>query len=242
MTSVDEVFAGDSRAHLVAGRAVRPGGDTVDSVRRSCERVDAWAAGSGVPVVLVVSGDFSDTTGQAGTAPVHQAGVLGVPVLTVEDGLGCWPVEVAAVDAAVRRSGRLPWDDLLALLPAGWAADRDIGVYTAATGPLAGAVLACGVLIEGPSPDDLAYDPDAELELAVEERTAEPDLDLVEVCDSGQRVRSERVYGIEVVARSYWAHPTQPVDLSPAARAAHRARLGTLADRSSYQLMCHYDD
>lgn len=240
MASVDEVFAHDPRAHLVVGRAVNLDEVTVDDLRAVCERIDAWAATTGSLAQFVVSGDFTET----GVDEITGTGVLGVPVLTVEDDLGRWPVELEAVDEAVTRSEHLPWEQLLALLPAGWTTGTRAGVfpYTAATGPLAGVVLAYGVPVQGPDPWALDYRPDAEVVLAEAERAAEPSLALVEVCNTGQHVRAERVYGIEVVARSYWAGPTQRVDLSLAARARHRAELGVLADRAGYYLLCHYDD
>jgi hypothetical protein len=234
LTSVDIVFASDSCAHLVVGRSYHLTGTTVGEFRDACRRVDAWAATHRVAVVLLTSGDFSGATGPAGDDHVSGTCVVGFPVLTVDDALGTWPVDPVVVDAAVVRARELRWDHLSALLSVGGAGGAahlsDIGVYTVATGPSSGVVLAYGVPLTGTS-----Y-PHASSATA----PARPALAVVAAGGADHRPRARRVYGITIVARSHREDPTELVDLSPAARRRHRARLGVLADQSSYQLMSHF--
>lgn len=234
LTSIDIVFASESCAHLVVGRSYHLAGTAVGTFRDACHRVDAWAAANGVAVVLLTSGDFSDATGPAADAHVTGTCVVGFPVLTVDEALGTWQVDPVVVDAAVVRARGLRWDDVSALLAGCGAGDAallsDIGVYTVATGPSSGVVLAYGVPLTGTSSP---YGSSATA-------PARPALAVVAAGGADHRPRARRVYGITIIARSHREGPTELVDLSPAARRRHRARLGALADQSSYQLMSHF--
>lgn len=232
-TSIDIVFASESCAHLVVGRSYCLTRTTVGSFRDACRRVDAWAATNGVAVVLLTSGDFSDATGPACDEHVSGICVVGIPVLTVDDALGTWQVDPVVVDAAVVRARRLRWDDLPALLAGRGAGEvvplSDIGVYTVATGLSSGVVLAYGVPLTGTSL------PHGSSSTA----PARPALAAVAAGGADHRPRALRVYGITIIARTHREGPTELVDLSSAARQRHRARLGTLADQSTYHLMSH---
>lgn len=220
--SAQKVFTEAPEAALVAGR-VCTGRFVAEEMVAVCARIDALAAELGLPLVALPAGDFSST----GDAAMDQVtAVVGVEVHRVGDEA---PVEVPLEQLrwGLGRAVELPWERIAAELPPSWRDSLlagDVAVHLTATGPLAGAHVVHGILVD---PEEQ----EAEEELAV-------------IC--GQRVGQEpangAVLGIEV-AGSFFDDGDLPieVDVSKTAHAQRQKKLGERAGSAGYFLIARYD-
>jgi hypothetical protein len=223
-------FTDVTTAAIVAGRSffiTR----TAKSWKKLCKDLDRLAAELKLPLVVVVSTDFSSVDPGDDVSAAARVGLLVAWTDGPEPELLDWDELRTSVDRTVA----VPWGRVATLIgPIEFPdspLDVDTKLWVVPTGPLAGCHVAFGIPAEDES-ELPAWSPGSP-------QSIEPKLEYVAGKDMDQCKIDHGVWGMSILYTGDWE--SELLDISAAEHEVRVALLGSLTPRAGYYLMASYD-